>query len=89
LLVLEESRKVKEHMLRSADVLPHMRELERVVAEHRVRILLAAAARHGYSTFPDPVLARNAAKGMQKTFPDFTLGQIERAIRHDWSPGDR
>jgi hypothetical protein len=89
LLLLEESRKVTGHLLRAADVLPDLPELERLTAEHRVRILLAAAAQHGYKTFPDPVLARNAAKGMQKKFSDFTLGQIERAIQHDWDASYR
>ena len=89
LLVLEENRKNTGHLLRAADVLPDLPELERLAAEHRVRVLLKAAAEHGYKTFPDPVLARNAAKGMQKKFADFTLGQIERAIQHDWNAGYR
>ena len=89
LLLLEEVRKVTGHLLRAADVLPGLPELERLAAEHRVRVLLKAAAEHGYSTFSDPDLARNAAKGMQKKFADFTLGQIERAIQHDWNAGYR
>jgi hypothetical protein len=89
LLVLAENRKNTGHLLRAADVLPDLPELERLAAEHRVRVLLKAAAEHGYKTFPDPVLARNAARDMQRKFSDFTVSQIQRAIQHDWDAGYR
>jgi hypothetical protein len=88
LLVLELCRLHGDHGLTASDILPTMRDAERNLAAGRVRLLLEAAQGHAYDTFQNQALLHIRAEQLQAQFPYFTLGQIARAIRHQWSSHD-